>query len=587
MEERYSLEKNNTMLITGPSGSGKTSAVFACAKQLEYDVIEIHAGQIRSKTKILQLFGEATQSHRLPTKQQQQTDFSRKKESFEPKKKKHKAGKDTGKKTKKKKNKTSSSVIKRSGKYEPSQANKATKSSLSLILFEEVDQMSYFDDDKGFFEALKKLIKTSKRPIILTANKMNSTLEGLGVSSQYFPQMKLSKVVLTTKLISLAERIKVDVSDIIDVSRLYNNDLRKVLMALQMWGGDMDAANGSSVNNGLPLLDMVLGTPLRYLNESLEPIDQRYTKLVENEEDSNKIVLRNRMVSLDKVLNTSIAQDGFALDVYFESGIKYLIRDGHCDTCEIEETHSSEFGPAKHLCLLWPMIDGISPDWGDTSGGVQIKIFGRNFIPRGVKKSKWKDHVEIYFGEHRCMEFDIISETEIVCKTPRVTNSTKIIDAYPNNKRKTTKGTPLPVLVQVIVDGPEGRFVSSEHIDGDVRIHNNYLFTYFPPKQGLDSDGDISDGDIDTNNADYVAFMANSAVGMSRGGRKRRATRINWSSVKEKDIVFPDKKLGLSLLQKVVKLSDRNPFSHDSLFVESIQPDCKCADECRVVKGWF
>ena len=68
LEERYSLEKNNTMLITGPSGSGKTSAVFACAKQLEYDVIEIHAGQIRSKTKILQLFGEATQSHRLPTK---------------------------------------------------------------------------------------------------------------------------------------------------------------------------------------------------------------------------------------------------------------------------------------------------------------------------------------------------------------------------------------------------------------------------------------------------------------------------------------------------------------------------------------
>ena len=45
--------------------------------------------------------------------------------------------------------------------------------------------------------------------------------------------------------------------------------------------------------------------------------------------------------------------------------------------------------------------------------------------------------------------------------------------------------------------------------------------------------------------------------------------------------------MGLSLLQKVVKLSDRNPFSHDSLFVESIQPDCKCADECRVVKGWF
>ena len=66
------------MLITGPTGSGKTSAVFACAKQLGYDVIEIHAGQIRNKTKILQMFGEATQSHRLPTTQQQQQGFGQK-----------------------------------------------------------------------------------------------------------------------------------------------------------------------------------------------------------------------------------------------------------------------------------------------------------------------------------------------------------------------------------------------------------------------------------------------------------------------------------------------------------------------------
>ena len=47
-------------------------------KQLGYDVIEIHAGQIRNKTKILQMFGEATQSHRLPTTQQQQQGFGQK-----------------------------------------------------------------------------------------------------------------------------------------------------------------------------------------------------------------------------------------------------------------------------------------------------------------------------------------------------------------------------------------------------------------------------------------------------------------------------------------------------------------------------
>ena len=50
--------------------------------------------------------------------------------------------------------------------------------------------MNYFDDDKGFLsseEADKDYV------LNIDSNKMNSTLEGLGVSSQYFPQMKLSK----------------------------------------------------------------------------------------------------------------------------------------------------------------------------------------------------------------------------------------------------------------------------------------------------------------------------------------------------------------------------------------------------------
>ena len=45
--------------------------------------------------------------------------------------------------------------------------------------------------------------------------------------------------------------------------------------------------------------------------------------------------------------------------------------------------------------------------------------------------------------------------------------------------------------------------------------------------------------------------MANSAVGMSREGRKRPATRINWSSVKEKDIVFQRRSWGYHCFKRL------------------------------------
>lgn len=108
-------------------GTGKTCAVFACAAELGFRVIEINSTFKRSGSKILELFGEATQSHHME-----------------------------------KWNLNASDEIKI-----------ASQDLNTILLFEEVDIL--FEDDTGFLKALKTLMNTTKRPIILTCNGISFT----------------------------------------------------------------------------------------------------------------------------------------------------------------------------------------------------------------------------------------------------------------------------------------------------------------------------------------------------------------------------------------------------------------------------
>ena len=82
---------------------------------------------------MLSIFGEATQSHLLPVK-------------------------------------TSQPAAEGSDIDQPIVIPSSADVDKSLILIEEADII--FEDDKGFIQALKKLVSTSKRPIILTCNGM-------------------------------------------------------------------------------------------------------------------------------------------------------------------------------------------------------------------------------------------------------------------------------------------------------------------------------------------------------------------------------------------------------------------------------
>lgn len=116
--ENTDTQLTNLMILTGDSGSGKTSSVYSCASALGFEVFEINTATHRSSTSVLKLFKEATESHQL-------------------------------------------------GKYKSKQSSNVTPEK-SLILFEDVDIV--FKEDKGFMAAIRSLISTSKRPIVLTCN---------------------------------------------------------------------------------------------------------------------------------------------------------------------------------------------------------------------------------------------------------------------------------------------------------------------------------------------------------------------------------------------------------------------------------
>nr|XP_020452641.1 ATPase family AAA domain-containing protein 5-like isoform X2 [Monopterus albus] len=280
----------NAMLITGPPGVGKTASVYACAQELGFKIFEVNCSSQRSGHRVLSQLKEATQSHLVEPsgKDPLKPAYFKNYNSCTPKTKtehpknvistsKRRAAQNLGRSGHKTKTNPATVTLANYFKIkakadhlnfggpspseepdgkelgEPSPDCNPTappnkKTATSLILFEEVDVV--FDDDIGFYKAIKTFVTTTKRPVILTTNdpsfkeRFNCSLEEI-----IFKTPSVASVCSYLQLVGLAEGVQLELHDVSSLLRLTRGDIRRCLLQLQLWvhsGGGRASRSGGS-----------------------------------------------------------------------------------------------------------------------------------------------------------------------------------------------------------------------------------------------------------------------------------------------------------------------------------------------------
>ncbi|KAJ5020389.1 hypothetical protein J3E73DRAFT_412057 [Bipolaris maydis] len=180
----------NVILISGPHGCGKSATVHAVAKEMGFEVFEIHAGMRRSGKDIQDKVGDMTGNHLVNHKRNaasiqepSQTVENTEEDHVDALEKDISSGRQ-GTMTSFFQTKPKAIVPKIKAQPRPQEVKKVAPSPAqatlpltqtsrksqkqSLILIEEADIL--FDEDQQFWTQITKIASLSKRPIIITCN---------------------------------------------------------------------------------------------------------------------------------------------------------------------------------------------------------------------------------------------------------------------------------------------------------------------------------------------------------------------------------------------------------------------------------
>ncbi|CAM0872386.1 unnamed protein product [Alopecurus aequalis] len=212
----------NVLLITGPVGCGKSAAVFACAREQGFSVIEVNTSDMRNGAYVKQKFEEATKSHGLEKWSQEEDATSPRIDSLDPC-----SGKASN--TDQHKSPAKCHLTSKLSDEAPKQAINKT-----LILFEDVDTV--FDEDRGFISTILKIAETTKWPIILTSNKKDPSLPNLLDQLVLdFKYPSSGELLSHVGMICKSEGVDVPAPRLKYIINVCLGDIRRTTMLLQFW----------------------------------------------------------------------------------------------------------------------------------------------------------------------------------------------------------------------------------------------------------------------------------------------------------------------------------------------------------------
>lgn len=207
---------SNTFLLTGPCGCGTTAAVYACAKQMDFKVLELNPSMYRTGKKIYDQVIEAVVSHQvgkgIQKKAVQEDDV---------------------------KGSQSMTNFFGKGKQEEKKAPVNDADVMSLVLFEQVDVI-HEELDRGFWSGLTDLRRLAKRPIILTCNDSNVNKECHIDGHDWVEHVCLQcpsvdQILPMMQVMCLVEQVFVPSDLLRYIIHFCERDVRKTMLQLQFW----------------------------------------------------------------------------------------------------------------------------------------------------------------------------------------------------------------------------------------------------------------------------------------------------------------------------------------------------------------
>ena len=186
----YKAQPQKAMLLWGPIGCGKTCSVYALAKELNYDLLEINSSDLRNQESIKQFLGSALGQQSL---------------FFRPK----------------------------------------------IILIDEIDNISGVHD-RGCLPAILKAIEYSSFPVIMTANdpfdhKFKELKKACALVS--FQKLDYTLVAEFLTMICRKENISFEEKGINTLARQADGDVRAALLDLQVCGKKITFSDATSLSD--------------------------------------------------------------------------------------------------------------------------------------------------------------------------------------------------------------------------------------------------------------------------------------------------------------------------------------------------
>ncbi|XP_058787652.1 uncharacterized protein LOC131662001 [Vicia villosa] len=286
MNEEDSLR--NVLLITGPTGSGKSAAVYACAKEQGFDILELNASDCRNGTVVKQYFGDALGSHRFKRLSEHTSSSQKITTNFPtaPALINDKAADEVNAGVielitlsddeARSPCKTSQKLL---GKNEAVACDKVQ----TLILVEDVDIL--FPEDRGCIAAIQQIAETARGPIILTSNSDNPGLP------DNFDRLHVSFSLPTPKellchlySVCLGEGTPIHPLLLEKFIQSCDGDIRKTIMHLQFWLQSKIFSKDLKAQTGYPSLPFDLEGGHQILPKIM-PWDfpSEISELIENE----------------------------------------------------------------------------------------------------------------------------------------------------------------------------------------------------------------------------------------------------------------------------------------------------------------